>query len=344
MPQDIDFHLPFPFQISADLKQAREHNFGWVRQMGLVTEDRALVWYTSWDMAKLAAYGYPYAKGPDLDLCADTMAFFFLFDDQFDGPLGRLPDRVARVCQELIDIIHSSHAEPEHTSPCAAAFADIWARSRQGMSVAWQARTAYEWEYYFATYTHEAIHRCMGVPQDMERFLHVRRGMSGNALPVSLGERASRIDVPAAAFHSPQLRIMRGIATDVTFSCNDVYSVEKEAARGDVDNIVLVLEHERQCSRAEAIEEVRRMVYEWSNRFVRLAGEVPALCETLALTPEEAASIRRYVYVMAAWIRGYHKWEAETRRYLTAHAVLPDTMPGYFEDLLTAPLAPRAGK
>lgn len=68
----------------------------------------------------------------------------------------------------------------------------IWARSRQDMSVAWRARTAHEWEYYFATYTHEAIHRCIGVPQDMERFLHVRRGMSGNALPVSLGERARR--------------------------------------------------------------------------------------------------------------------------------------------------------
>ena len=50
MPQDVDFHLPFPFEISADLKQARAHNLDWVRHRGLATEDQALTWYTSWDI------------------------------------------------------------------------------------------------------------------------------------------------------------------------------------------------------------------------------------------------------------------------------------------------------
>ncbi len=45
-------------------------------------------WYSSWDTPRLAAYGFPDATAVRLDLCVDAMAFFFVFDDQFDGPLG----------------------------------------------------------------------------------------------------------------------------------------------------------------------------------------------------------------------------------------------------------------
>jgi avermitilol synthase len=335
MPQNVDFHLPFPLEINPNIEGVRTRNVEWVQRHRLVTDGAALAWYTSWDMAKLAAYGYPYAEDDELDLCADTMAFFFLFDDQFDGDLGRDPGRVAAACQELIDIVHgTATASGVIRTPCGAAFADIWARSCDGASPAWIARTAHEWEYYFASYAHEAINRCAGVPQDRERFMHVRRGISGTALPVSIGERVARIDVSPSAFHSPQLRIMREIVTDVTFACNDVFSVEKEAARGDVDNLVLVIEHERRCSRAEAVAEVCDLVHERSERFQQLTREVPELCATLGLTPRQRADVLRYAEVMAGWIRGYHEWEAETLRYTTAGSVVPDSRPGYFDELL----------
>lgn len=108
MPQDIEFRLPFPLSVSPDLEGARQRNLGWVRRMGLVGEGRSLEWFASWDMPLLAARGFPYATGPALDLCADAMAFFFVFDDQFDGPLGQDPARAAAVSQQLIDILHGS--------------------------------------------------------------------------------------------------------------------------------------------------------------------------------------------------------------------------------------------
>jgi hypothetical protein len=33
-------------------------------------------------------------------------------------------------------------------------------------------------------------------------------------------------------------------------------------------------------------------------------------------------------------MRGYHEWETQTRRYLTAGDVVPATKPGYLEALL----------
>ncbi|MFE2285572.1 terpene cyclase [Streptomyces sp. NPDC059443] len=242
MPQDIEFHLPFPTALNPNLAAARERNLAWVQDVGLVGEGRSLEWYASWDMPRLAAAGVPYAQGPALDLCADSMALFFVFDDQFDGALGQDPARAAAVCQTMTDIVHGTLPGPG-ADACSRAFADIWARSIDGAHPGWVVRCAHEWEYYFATQAHEAIGRLRGTPADMETYLQVRRGIAGTDLPLSLGERAAGIHIPAAAFHSPQLRIMRQAAIDVTFMCNDVYSLEKEEARGDMDILVLVIEH-----------------------------------------------------------------------------------------------------
>ncbi|MFD8785178.1 terpene cyclase [Kitasatospora sp. NPDC059599] len=332
MPQDTEFDLPFPLRVSTSLDASRSRNLEWVQQHGLAVRQESVDWYVSWDIPRLAAYGFPYAEGPELDLCADAMAFFFIFDDQFDGPLGQAPDRVAAVCQGFIDIVHGARPYSGH-SPCSAAFADLWQRSTHRAPPSWLARAAHEWEYYFATHAHEAINRCRGVPTDMEQYLQVRRGIAATGLPLSLGERAAGISVPPAAFHSPQLRIMREIAVDITLMCNDVYSLEKEEARGDMDNLVLVIEHERRCSRAESVAAARKEVSRRCRRFQHLAREVPAMYAQLGLTPRQRAVVDAYIEVMTAWVSGYHAWETETLRYLSTES-LPSSGPGYFEEVL----------
>ncbi|MFJ9736624.1 terpene cyclase [Streptomyces sp. NPDC101166] len=333
MPQDVDFDLPDAVAPSPGLDEARRRNLAWVRRMGLVTDDRSVAWYTSWDMPRLAALGFPRARGRALRLCADTMAFFFVFDDQFDGPLGRDPARTARACRRLTDIAHGA-APPAGADPCTAAFADIRARGVRGAHPAWIARTAHEWEYYFAAHAHEAIGRLRGAPADMEAYLEVRRGVAATDLPLSLGERAAGITVPAAAFHAPHLRIMRRTAIDVTLMCNDVYSLEKEEARGDMDNLVLVLEHSGSLTRAEAVAAAVDRVNRCVGRFGELAAETPALCARLGLNRREQAAVDVYVDLMAAWMSGYHTWQRETLRYRTAHEVVPPSGPGYFDQVL----------
>ncbi|MFD9319433.1 terpene cyclase [Streptomyces sp. NPDC060053] len=333
MPQDIDFDLPAVAGISPGLDEARRHNLAWVRRLGLVADDRSAAWYASWDMPRLAALGFPHARGPALNLCADAMGFFFVFDDQFDGPLGRDPARTTRVCQQLIDIAHGT-TPPADADPCTAAFADIRARGIRGAHPAWTARTAHEWEYYFAAQAHEAIGRLRGTPADMETYLHVRRGIAATDLPLSLGERAAGIRVPAAAFHSPQLRIMRQTAIDVTLMCNDVYSLEKEEARGDMDNLVLVLEHARHLTRAEAVTAAGHQVNRCVRRFQELAAQIPSLCAQLGLRHQERAAVDTYLQIMTAWMSGYHAWQTETLRYRTAHEVVPAPGPGYLDQIL----------
>ncbi|MDV5143134.1 terpene synthase family protein [Streptomyces sp. SBC-4] len=220
---------------------------------------------------------------------------------------------------------------------CSVAFADLWARSSDGAHPGWVARTAHEWEYYFAAQAHEAIGRLRGTPGDMEAYLQVRRGIAGTALTISLAERAAGINIPAAAFHSPQLRTMRDIAVDVPMMCNDVYSLEKEEARGDMDNLVLVIEHTRRpCTRDEAIMAARQEVDGRVERFQELALQVPAMCLQLGLTGPERAAAATYVEAMGAWMSGYHAWQTQTRRYTSAPQIIPSTGPGYFDEVLGA--------
>ncbi|MEU3369269.1 terpene cyclase [Streptomyces sp. NPDC006660] len=339
MPQDIQFDLPASPGISRGLDRARRHHVEWVRRFGLVTDDRSAAWYDSWDMPRLAALGFAHADSPALDLCADAMGFFFVFDDQFDGPLGRDPARTARVCRQLIDIAHGATA-PVDADPCTAAFADIRARGTREAHPAWIARTAHEWEYHFAAQAHEAIGRLRGIPADLESYLQVRRGIAGTDLPLSLGERAAGISVPVAAFHAPQLRIMRQTAIDVTLMCNDVYSVEKEEARGDMDNLILVLEAARSLTRDAAVAAVRTRVNRRVQRFEDLARQVPELCAHLALTPEERSAVDTYVDIMSTWMSGYHAWQSSTLRYRTAPEVVPPTGPGYLDEILRLPSLP----
>jgi pentalenene synthase/avermitilol synthase len=168
----------------------------------------------------------------------------------------------------------------------------------------------------------------------MQEYLELRRGIAATDLPISLGERAAMIDVPPAVFHSPQLRIMRQIAIDITFMCNDVYSLEKEEARGDMDNLILVIEHQQNLSRPQALARAQRKIAQRCSRFQRLNTQIPNVCAQLELTARQRTVVDRYVEIMAAWIRGYHEWETETLRYAKAVEVLPAQAPGYFEELL----------
>ncbi|MGW1752560.1 terpene synthase family protein [Streptomyces sp. NPDC002092] len=333
MPQNINFRFPVPCQLNSDLERARTHNLEWVRSFGLAGEEASIVRYASWDMAKLAAYMYPDASVTDLELAADLMGFWFPFDDQFEGPLGRDPVQAAEVCRDMIAIVHDPAAVSRNAPPAARAFADMWRRSLEGMSRAWQARASHNWEYYFACYPNEALARLARTVPDRTVYLHLRRGSSGGETVVDMFERLGHFEVPPHAFHSPQLRTMRRIAMDVPAFCNDVHSVEKELTRGDVDNLVLVVQSEQECSLEQAVIKVRDLINEQLDTFGRLQEEIAPLNSLLGLGSRERTAVEHYVRAMALWMPGYHQWAVETARY-ARQGIVPADQPGYPEDLL----------
>ncbi|WP_329052947.1 hypothetical protein OG738_09595 [Amycolatopsis sp. NBC_01488] len=335
MPQDVRFDIPIPARCNPHEAEAEQHNLQWLLYHRMLADPDAVTLYRSWGMANLAARCWPDADVDDLGLTVDLKSFYFLFDDQFDGPQGEVPSNVAAVCRELIDIVHQAPGAASRY-PVAKAFADLWARSRVGMSRSWVARTAHDWERYFASYSHEAVNRRSQVVPTMDDYLAIRRGSAATESVTDMVERLNRVEVPPVAFHSPQLRLMRQIAADVPFICNDVYSYEKETARGDVYNLVTVLCRQRRYSVSEAVDEIQAVVAEQIRRFLQLRGEVPYMLDEVGIVGTHRLHVLRYIEGLGDWLRGHNDWMSSTARYRVGGSP-PGDQPGYLDILLDQP-------
>ncbi|MER5642020.1 terpene cyclase [Kitasatospora sp. NPDC002227] len=316
MSDDTYLELPFPHRRSQHHPLAAQHHREWLQRHRDLAAGTADLDYAHWEIAELAALSYPDCSPADLGLAADLLGFYFLFDDQFDGPLGRHPRRIARLCDKLGAILHG--ARPDGTSPVERAFADLWRRSQQGMSARWRARTAYDWEWYFASHAAEAAGRNSGQLPDRQGYLMLRRGTAAMETVFDMVERLGRFEVPQAVLHHPLLRQMRQLAADIPSLTNDVRSFPLEAPRGDVCNLVLIAQRERACSVEEAgavvLDEAQRM----ADRFFELKAELPDAYEWLELDPADRATAQRYADGLASWLAGYLHWERNTGRYRVA--------------------------
>ncbi len=270
--------------------------------------------YDRWDVPRLAALTSPDCATGDLALAADLLGFYFLFDDGFDTGLGRAPARVAEVCTRLTALLHGDGPAPGARTPVERAFADLWERSARGMSARWRARSAYNWEWYFACHPAEAAGRLSGRLPDREGYLALRRGTAAMETLFDMVERLNRFEVPQEVLHHPTLRLMRQLAADIPSFTNDVHSYAQEFARGDVANMVMIVRGARRHPRGGGRPGDARGPGDGRP----LRGAVRPGSRDLRPPrplPRRARAARRYVDGLASWIAGYHRWEVDTGRY-----------------------------
>src|SRR5688500_10531233 len=102
MSRDLEFVVPFLFQVHPDQDAARARNLEWARSQGAVRGGEAAERCLSSKVTDLAAYLYPDVGKEELDLAYDLMGWFFLFDDQFTVPAGAHPAAAVAACQDMI--------------------------------------------------------------------------------------------------------------------------------------------------------------------------------------------------------------------------------------------------
>ncbi|MFI1715078.1 terpene cyclase [Streptomyces sp. NPDC053513] len=307
--------LPFPPRSNPNQASVAQRHRDWLLHHEGLAVTITLPAYEKWDVPRLAAFTSPDSAADDLVLAADLLGFYFLFDDRFDSDLGRSPARVAEMCTRLTGLLHGNGPEPGARTAVEQAFADLWERSVRGMSRRWLARSAYNWEWYFACHPAEAAGRLTGRLPDRESYLALRRGTAAMETLFDMVERLNRFELPQEALHHPAFRRMRQLAADIPSFTNDVHSYAQELARGDVANIVMIVREELDSTPDEAAVEVMREAQRMVDRFVELSSEVPEICDLLGLSPAAREAARRYVDGLAAWIAGYHRWEIDTGRY-----------------------------
>lgn len=337
MPQDIHFAIPFSARRSPDAERARAVHLDWPRKLSLITTDAAAERHRKGDYADLACWFYPAATGSDLDLGVDLMSWFFLFDDLFDGPTGDDP----ALAKQLTDAVIAAVERPlDDSYPLIAhGLADIWRRTCEGMSEDYRARAARHWRGYIAGYVDEAMSRQRAVPYDSGRYLAIRRKTIGVLPTVDMAERTSHCEVPKRIYESAVMSAMLQIAIDINVLFNDIASLEKEAARGEQNNLVLILMRENGWTQARSIAHMQKEVRTRLEQFELLESLLPQVYSSFDLNAEERDRTERFrTDGLRTVIRGSHDWHRSSGRY-GAEFVLEASQAGYLEDLGVAACA-----
>jgi pentalenene synthase len=338
MPQGIATHIPFPSRISPDAERAQIGFLAWPRAFGLLAGPEAEQRHRQGSYPELAARFHPSATGDDLDLGVDQQSWFFIFDDQFDDARGRDPEWVRRLVDPVINVLTSAQATGVPAAPLVAAFADLWTRSRDGMSPSWCERAAGNWRRYLAGHVTEAVNRGQGARPSFASHLLLRRDTCGVPPILDIAERLGHFELSERVYAGPVVTELRLIAAEVVVLDNEIISLEKEEAVGD-NNLVLITERDSGCSRAAAIERIGGLIRERTERFLALEHQVPALGEDLRLDQPERTALRRYLAdALRPVMRGAHDWQQHCTRYTPGYLPLPE--PG--GDPRPVPRAPAA--
>lgn len=332
MPQDVDFHIPLPARQSPDHARAVAEQLAWPRSLGLINSDAAAERHLRGGYADLASRFYPHATGADLDLGVDLMSWFFLFDDLFDGPRGENPEETRKLTDAVAAALDGPL--PPSAPPIAHGFADIWRRTCEGMSPAWCARSARHWRNYFDGYVDEAESRFRNEPcESAAQYLAMRRHTIGVQPTVDLAERAGRFEVPHRVFGGAVLSAMLQIAVDVNLMLNDIASLEKEEARGEQNNMVMILRREHGWARSRSIAHIQDEVHARLEEFLVLESGLPKLGEIYGLDPDAREALERYrMDAVRTVIRGSYDWHRASGRYDAEFAVAAGAQ-GYLEEL-----------
>lgn len=316
MPQDLMINIPFPARISPEVARVTSGHLSWARTFGLLQSEREELRHIRSQYADLGARCFPFAHGAELDLGVDQMSWFFVFDDQFDGAYGKdeaHAERLTAPLLRMLDAAPDKHAGGAH--PIFAAFADMWARSCEGMSPAWRSRAAESWRQYIAGHIIEARHRKQGRHPSFSDHFAVRKVTSGVYPIIDLAERLGHFEIPDRAYHSELVTQLRSIAAEVVVLENELFSVEKEEKAGD-QNMLLGLEEAIGCSREAAIDLFYSLIRQRAQRCVDLEHGMSDLADTLSLSKEEREAVHRYYAdAIQTVMRGTHDWQKISGRY-----------------------------
>jgi hypothetical protein len=249
----------------------------------------------------------------DALLCCAWLAWAQSFDDRFDSPpLSNIPEQAEwgiAPCLEVTAAARTGKFPLTATEPFSAALADLLRWACQPMGAAWREYLFTELDTWLRAYVAETSHRARRhvlAPADL--IAHKRRCMADTINCVLIDRVGSGELSPLAR---DIMRPVTDVGADILGAVNDLASLAREREMGDVHNLVLSFTHHQAVSEDSAIEAVRHLVADWAGELRRLATTLPADPAVVA----ERETVSQWAAYRSAFVRGYHDWTLETRRY-----------------------------
>lgn len=226
----------------------------WVTQLELLNHSQ-LGGFERIGCGTCAAACFPDATEAVVQLAADQISFLFLFDDLYPEGAFRLdPNGLRAALRPYADIVAGRTGSPRPKTAYARALADLVERAVAAAPAFWRARYAESFEAYCEGCVLEAEARLEGVAPSLQAYLELRRGSIGMSPMFDLMELTHGVFLSEAEFASPTVARLRELGADLSALVNDLSSLEKEEAVGDVCNAVVVLQASLGCGRDQALQ------------------------------------------------------------------------------------------
>jgi hypothetical protein len=285
-------------------------------------------------VGRLAARVYGDAMAVEKQqVVTDWLSWLFVFDDQVDeGDVGRRPEHLASMLDIILPRSDTISAAADH--PLAGALADLWRRIQPGMSQEWRHRFLQHVAEYFQACCWEATNRAADRVATPAVFPAMRRTAGAVVPSLDLIEFACDLELPIQLRVHPLYLELVIAAADVICWTDDLFTVEKEMAHGDVHNLVIVLAHHDGCTVDAASQRVNSLLTE---RLEAFFGAERRLCDSLdvlGISGPQQEQVEWWIRSLRTWMRGHLDWGLETPRYQERQVATTSASPGYLDDLL----------
>ncbi|WP_018350349.1 terpene synthase family protein [Longispora albida] len=305
--------LLLPTRIHPQAPAIREALASWAARTGLACGER--------ETARLLAAGYDRMAARALSeepveravLFARWLAWLFAFDDELDTGASSQDAGAVRARYAMVMAAASDPRGPFGT-PLETAFADLWQVTSARTSVSWRDRFLSHMDDQREAWISETTARAEARPPGLSAYGEHRRRSAGQFI-FDLPEAVLGLEVPAAVLATEEWRTLTDAANDVTAWCNDIASLPKELAAGEVHNYVLVIAQDLGCGIPEAVEHVTAHIIRRCEQLPAVVAGVVRLCGDLGMPGGEIRRISRVATALQALPGTHMEWLLESGRY-----------------------------
>lgn len=301
---DLVSHCDFSIHCNPKVETAVEESKSWLFEHGQLGEKRKNA-FRGLRAGELTSMCYPYAEFDRLRVCCDFMNYLFHLDDLSDD-MTHLGTR--RIADDVMNTLYCPNSY-ESNSRVSTLTRDFWKRLIKDGSPGAQQRFMSTMDTFFQAITIQAKDRRDGVIPDLDSYISVRRDTSGCKPCWALTEYANGLDIPDEVIEHPVVEALGEAANDLVTWSNDVFSYNREQAKGDTHNMIVILMKHRGLDLQSSVDYVGDMCKQSIDRFIAERDRLPSW------GPEIDEQVKIYVDGLADWIVGSLHWSFDSERY-----------------------------
>ncbi|GAX40392.1 terpene synthase metal-binding domain-containing protein [Tolypothrix sp. NIES-4075] len=306
-----ELYCPFPSQINKYADVLEDYSLEWVLRFNLLANESSYRRFCKSKFFWLVAVAYPYCKLEELKIVNDWISWLFIWDDQCDmSDLGKQPEVLKDFHKRFLEILNGSEIKSKDI-PLGCALKDLRQRTLRTGKVEWFHHFLHAFEDYFHGCLQEASNRAQEIVPDVDTYIKIRRSSVGVNPSLALTEFCNQLIIPDFLRNHDLVKKIKIMTINILAWCNDIFSVSREMASGDVHNLVLVLHYQQQLTFEQAIKYAAEMHNQEVRSMMNLEASIPSFGE------QADAELTKYISGMHAWISGTIDWYARSGRYQT---------------------------